>query len=57
MFGLPVVGGGGGGVVASLTSPSMLPLSLQTIGSCESGWGVQPSGTLHWGPAWFSVNC
>ena len=54
-----VVGGGGvvGCVVASLESPSMFPLLSQIVGSFASGPGVQPTGILHSGPVWFSVNC
>jgi hypothetical protein len=47
-----VVGGGGGGVVASLHSLCMLPLSTHTLEPV-----VQPTGILHSGPVWFSVNC
>ena len=53
-----VVGGGGvvGGIVASLHSLSMFPLSSQVIGSTALGPGMQPTGRLHAGAVWFSVN-
>jgi len=50
-------GRAGGVVVASLQSPSMFPLSSQIIGSSTLKPGVQPTGTLHSGPAGCSVSC
>jgi hypothetical protein len=35
----------------------MFPLSSQVIGSDAVIPGVQPTGILHWGRVWFSVNC
>jgi hypothetical protein len=35
----------------------MLPLSSQIFGSFALWPGMQPTGILHSGPVWFSVNC
>ena len=48
---------GGGGVVVSLHSHSMLPFSSQICVSLTKGSGMQPTGILHSGLVWFSVNC